>query len=171
MCGGYVTRSTRANRNGWPCAARAAVDQAVPHNRCRNYLNLVTAAIPKYVTRLGIEGIDTAAAADNDLDTITYLHGYRCSPSRTRTPAHAPELPACLFIDCDDEPGIAGIAPAHQPLLLQQDQPVLVQQRRSSRAVVELNLTKADLPEHLAVEINRQQATISEVGINTPPVG
>ncbi|KKN01387.1 hypothetical protein LCGC14_1128180, partial [marine sediment metagenome] len=60
---------------------------------------------------------------------------------------------------------------AHQPLLLQQDQPVLVQQRRSSRAVVELNLTKADLPEHLAVEINRQQATISEVGINTPPVG
>src|SRR6185295_9045963 len=96
---------------------------------------------------------------DDDLVVIADAHRDRRAPSDRRLPRGSPDLLSCLGGECGDE--------SARVLILVEDDPILVEQRRAGRPMIIGDAPEVALPEQLAVEIEGQQAAAAERDVDT----
>jgi hypothetical protein len=169
---GDIPAASGPNRQGWARPPRTAVDQSVTDNGHRDGLHRVSGACPQHLAGVGIVGVDRIAAADDDLGAVTDLNRDGRAPAGPGAPFLAPELTSRLLVEGDDEPrpGFASIS-TEGHLILKQDDPVPIEQRRSPRAVIQIDDAKAGVPHQLPVEIHGDDAGVPEIGIHQFSVG
>src|SRR5688572_1523438 len=160
---GDVTLATRANRQRRAGAAGGAEHHPIADNRRGNHFIAHAAATPELRAGIRVVCLHALLAVDDDLVVIDHANGDRCPPPDVGVSTGAPEIFARPSIERGDER--AG------ELILVEDDAVLVEQRRSSGAVISLHRPEVAMPEQLAVHVHCDKATRTKRRVDTLTVG
>src|SRR5262249_24753310 len=160
--------AARSDRKRRARTTRAAIDQAVTNDRHRNRLRHIAFDGPQDFPAVRIVCINRATAAHDDLDLAADLDCDRRTPARTRAPILAPKLATRLLVQCDDKSlrRIYRSIATEDHLILVQNDSILVENRRSSRAVIEVYLTEALMPDDFSGKVDGYNTRIAKVGID-----
>src|SRR5262245_14571383 len=160
-----IPRPTRPDREGWTGTPRRAVDQAMPHRGCGSDFNQIAVATPELAAGLRIISIDAPLARDDDLVAFTGAYGDGRTPSHLLLASFPPQRLSGTFIKGRHE------RKRGTPLILIDDDSILIQEWRASGSVIGVQFAKAAMPNLLPLEVHTQQAVVAEIGVNALAVG
>src|SRR5437773_7143748 len=159
----HIAPPTRTNRESGARASRGAEHHPVPHDRRRDDFVRAAATVPQLSARRRIVRAHSALAVDDDLVVIAGADSDWSAPAGAGLAAGPPQWPSAARLERRDERA--------RELVLVQNDSISVQQQGPCGPVVSVHRAEILVPGGLAIEIDGDQSTIAERGVDAFAIG